>query len=121
MNAETAIVQEIRLAVGGQPGARLFRNNVGALEDKTGRWVTYGLCEGSADLVGWRTVKVTPEMVGAHVAVFLAIEVKRPGGRGPTEAQDAFLTAVARAGGRAGVARSAADAMAIADGLQGTL
>ena len=27
-----------------------------------------GLCEGSGDLIGWRTVEITPEMVGQRIA-----------------------------------------------------
>jgi ribosomal protein S19 len=38
--------------------------------------VQFGLCKGSADLIGWKRVTVTPEMVGSTVAVFTSIEVK---------------------------------------------
>lgn len=89
-------------------GARLFRNNVGSLQDARGRYVQYGLCVGSSDLIGWTEVEITPDMVGKRVAVFTAIEVKAPKGK-PTEAQNAFIDAVLRSGGRAGVARSDAD------------
>jgi hypothetical protein len=36
---------------------------------------------GSADLIGYRTITITPEMVGQQVAVFTSIEVKTPTGR----------------------------------------
>ena len=43
-NAETILQQRIRLAVGTNPDARIFRNQVGSLPDpRTGRLVTFGL------------------------------------------------------------------------------
>jgi hypothetical protein len=43
------------------PDTRIFRNQVGSLPDpRTGRLVTFGLARGSADLIGWRTITVTP-------------------------------------------------------------
>jgi hypothetical protein len=39
------------------------------------------LCKGSADLIGYRTITITPDMVGQQVAVFTSIEVKTPTGR----------------------------------------
>lgn len=112
--------------VGGpdHPDVKLFRQNVarawqGDAEKRAGpvltlrnpRMVTAGLCPGSSDLIGWRTVKVTPDMVGQELAVFTAIEVKSPRGR-VTEKQERFLKAVRQAGGFAVVARSVADALA---------
>ena len=113
-NLETTLQQEIRLALGTNPDARIFRNQVGSLPDpRTGRLVTFGLAKGSADLIGWRTVVVTPEMVGTRLAVFLSIEVKTPTGRvSPT--QQAWLSVVQGGGGLAGIARSVPDALRIA-------
>lgn len=112
-NAETDLQQRIRLAVGTRPDARLFRNQVGSLPDpRTGRLVTFGLARGSADLIGWRTVVITPDMVGRRVAVFTSIEVKTPAGRVRPE-QQAWLGVVRGAGGIAGVARSIDDALQI--------
>ena len=68
----------------------------------------FGLCKGSADLIGWRTVTVTPEMVGQKIAVFTSIEVKSTSGRVKPEQQQ-WLAAVQAAGGIAAVARSVAD------------
>jgi hypothetical protein len=76
-NDETTIQQQIRLALGTRPDLRLFRNNTGTLPDpRTGRPVQFGLARGSADLIGLRTVTITPDMVGQQVAVFTSIEVK---------------------------------------------
>ena len=114
-NAETKIQQEIRLGLGTREDVRLFRNQVGQLPDpRTGRPVQFGLAKGSADLVGWKTVTITPDMVGQEVAVFASIEVKTPAGR-PTQYQQAWLTAVERAGGIAGIARSVDDALRIVE------
>ena len=72
----------------------------------------FGLCKGSADLIGWKQVTVTPEMVGQQVAVFTSIEVKTPTGRIRPEQQQ-WLDTVQAAGGIAGVARSVEDALRI--------
>ena len=110
MNAETTLQQQIRLVVGTRPDTRLFRNQVGSLPDpRTGRLVTFGLARGSADLIGWRTVTITPEMVGQRVAIFTSIEVKTITGH-LTPAQQAWMGTVRGAGGIAGVARSVRDA-----------
>ena len=116
-NAETTLQQQIRLAVGTSPDARLFRNQVGSLPDpRTGRLVTFGLARGSADLIGWRTVTIPQAMVGSRIAVFTSIEVKTPTGRIRPE-QQAWLEAVTQAGGLAGIARSVTDAQALLSNL----
>ena len=112
-NAETTLQQQIRLAVGTRSDLRLFRNQVGSLPDpRTGRLVTFGLAKGSADLIGWRTLVITPEMVGQRIAVFTSLEIKTPSGR-LSPAQTHWLHAVRSAGGIAGVARSVDDAVRI--------
>ena len=109
-NAETILQQRIRLAVGTNPEARIFRNQVGSLPDpRSGRLVTFGLARGSADLIGWRTITVTQAMVGTRLAIFTSIEVKVPTGRVRPE-QQAWLEAVQGAGGIAVIARSVPDA-----------
>jgi hypothetical protein len=98
-----------------KPGMALWRNNCGALKDADGRLIRYGVANpGGSDLIGWRSVTVTPDMVGRRLAVFLAIEVKGANGK-PTEAQVRFIRAVNDAGGLAGVARSVDDAERITD------
>ena len=109
-NDETTLQQQIRLALGTRPDLRLFRNNTGTLPDpRTGRPVQFGLARGSADLIGLRTVTITPDMVGQQVAVFTSIEVKTPKGR-PTAEQQNWLNMVRSLGGIAGIARSVRDA-----------
>ena len=109
--SEQHIQQEIRLAI-SHGDTKVFRNNTGTLKDANGRPVQFGLCKGSADLIGWRTATVTPDMVGQRIAVFLSIEVKTPTGRLRPEQQQ-WLDAVQAAGGIAGVARSLDDALRI--------
>lgn len=114
-NAETDLQQRIRLALGTNPLLRLFRNNSGSLPDpRTGRYVQFGVASpGGSDLIGWRTITITPDLVGSQLAVFTAIEIKTPTGRA-TPAQRNFIHAVRQAGGIAGIARSVADAFKIA-------
>jgi len=109
--SEQRIQQEIRLAVSHGP-VRLYRNNTGTLRDQHGRPVSFGLCKGSADLIGWTIRTITPEMVGSQVAVFTSIEVKTPTGRLRPE-QKQWLDVVQAAGGIAGVARSVDEALRI--------
>jgi hypothetical protein len=112
-NQETDLQQRIRLALGTRPDVRAFRNQVGSLPDpRTGRLVTFGLARGSADLIGWCTITVTPAMVGTRLAIFTSIEVKTPTGRVRPE-QQAWLETVQQVGGIAIVARSVSDALAV--------
>ena len=112
-NVETKIQQEIRLGLGTRDDVRLFRNQVGQLPDpRTGRPVQFGLAKGSADLVGWKSVTITPDMVGTKIAQFVSLEVKTPTGK-PTTAQSSWLKAVSKAGGISAIARSLQDALRI--------
>lgn len=104
---EQAIMQRVMLAA-SRLGWRIFRNNVGVLPDRRGVPVRYGLCPGSSDLIGWRSVTITPAMVGDTIAQFVAVEVKTPSGKVSPE-QMAWLTAVLEAGGVAMVARDPED------------
>ena len=108
MASEQTIQQQIRIAC-SKGVCRLFRNNTGTLVDRNGRPVQFGLCKGSADLIGWTTRTITAEMVGTTVAVFTSIEVKTATGSLRPE-QRQWLDTVQAAGGVAGVARSVADA-----------
>jgi hypothetical protein len=82
--SEARVQSEVRLEA-AQKGYYLFRNNVGALQDKTGRVVRYGLGNDSsavnehfksADLIGLRRVLITEAMVGQHVGQFVSVECK---------------------------------------------
>ena len=97
--SERDIQQAILLAASAD-GHRLFRNNSGSLQDRNGRWVSFGLCVGSSDLIGF-----------SATGRFLAIEVKDKGK--PTAEQLAFIAMVRRHDGLAGVAHSVAEARAI--------
>lgn len=125
-------MKRIMLAIGGLPFLRIFRNNVGTgwqgasvrqwkenghsyMLLKDPRPLHAGLCVGSSDLIGWRIVEVTPEMVGKHVAVFTAIEIKTETGR-PTKEQSNFLQVVQMSGGIAGIARSEHEAINMVQG-----
>jgi hypothetical protein len=111
MSSEQSIQQHIRIAC-STGDTRLFRNNTGTLRDQHGRPVSFGLCKGSADLIGYRTITITPDMVGQQVAVFTSIEVKTPTGRIRPE-QRAWMETIQAAGGIAGVARSVEDAQVL--------
>lgn len=107
---ETTLVHRL-LRRASALGYRLFRNNTGVLRDANGRYVAYGLCVGSSDLIGWRSIVVGPEHVGQRLAVFVAVEAK-VGRNQPTPEQRAFLAAVRAAGGEARVIRDTAELMA---------
>jgi hypothetical protein len=120
---EHALQNEIRNALAGRCLA--FRANVGQawtgdvrrLPDgsiliRNPRPFSTGLPPGFSDLFGLVPVTITPEHVGQKLAQFFALEIKTPTGRVRPE-QARFLEAVRRQGGRAEVARSAADALAV--------
>ena len=100
---ETNILKLCLMAL-SQAGCLAWRNNTGALPDRQGRIVRYGLCNGSSDLIG-----LAPD------GIFFAVEVKTATGK-PTPEQLTFIAAIRRQGGRAGVARSPAEAVSLALG-----
>jgi hypothetical protein len=104
---EQVIMQRVMLTA-GRLGWRVYRNNVGVLTDKRGVPVRYGLCPGSADLVGWRRMVITPEMVGTTIAQFVALEVKTERGRLSDE-QARWLASLEADGGHALVVRDPQD------------
>ena len=112
-NSETKIQQEIRLALGQRSDLRLFRNETGKLPDpRTGRRVQFGLAKGSSDLIGFKTIKITPEMIGQEVAQFVSLEIKTERGKLSTMQQN-WLQKVKSSGGIVGVARTVKDAFNI--------
>ena len=120
--AHTVLKADCLLAHGARPGVRLFNNPVGegwigkaAAGSRPGsitlispRRVVFGLAPGSSDLIGLRSVVITPEMVGKTIAQFVAPEVKTGSGR-LEEAQPAFIRTVQQHGGLAGIVRSVED------------
>jgi len=104
---ETLLMRKV-MSVMSTGNTRVFRNNVG-LRKIGRRAVRYGLCPGSSDLIGWKTIEITPDMVGEKVAVFLAVEVKTVKGR-VNKNQTNFLQEVSQAGGIAKIVRSVEEA-----------
>lgn len=85
--SEGAVQSAVRLEA-ARKGVRLWRNNVGALVDARGVPVRYGLANDSkelngklksADLIGWRPVRIEPHHVGSVIGQFVSREIKRVG------------------------------------------
>jgi len=107
MKSESEIQREIMIA-GNREGMRLFRNNVAKLKHN-GRWLSFGIPgPGGSDLIGWKAITITDDMVGETVAVFASVEVKTTKGR-VTEKQRLWLNLVRSFGGIGIIARSAED------------
>lgn len=120
MKDESTIGQEIQVQAMHYK-CTLLRNNSGALEDKTGRLVRYGLGNvskkhqenfKSSDYIGITEVLITPDMIGKIVGVFTAIEAKREDWNETKKldkheiAQNNFLQWVKLKGGIAGFANT---------------
>jgi hypothetical protein len=101
VRSEANVMNDALLALSAA-GCLAWRNNTGQLPDANGRPIKFGLCVGSSDIIG-----VAPD------GRFLAVECKTAIGQ-PTDAQVRFIDAVRAKGGRAGIARSAEDAVKIA-------
>jgi len=113
---EAAYQSQMR-ATAARHGLWLFRNNVGACIDRTGRRITYGLMPGSADCIGWMPYTVQPGDVGRLLAVFVSVEFKSEKGVLRPD-QRVWLEQVQRAGGLAAVARPPMDWADVLDGWQ---
>ena len=112
---DEAYVQSLVRLEASKKGLKLWRNNVGVLEDKNGRPVRYGLANDSkqlntavksGDLIGWRPLIVKPEMIGSTIAQFVSRECKRLGwrytGTAREVAQLRWAQVVTKDGGDAG-------------------
>jgi hypothetical protein len=110
---EADVIGTLRLKA-SEAGWVLFRNNVGACYDKTGRFIRYGLANDSAqlnaslkssDLIGVRPLVIDPTHLGRTIGQFVALECKRASwtfkGTQRERAQEKFLTLVASTGGYA--------------------
>lgn len=128
---ETALVKDIQLEL-SRGEVRLWRNNVGeawagpSYETSNGGIVianpyrvNFGLCPGSGDLIGYKAITVTPEMVGRRLAVFASLEVKRPRPRPirVTLEQKDFIQLIQSVGGISDLVRSIDDAQKIIDSV----
>lgn len=110
---EAGVSQRERLAA-SREGARLWRNNVGALKNEHGARVRYGLCNDSmkmnkviksSDLIGIKPVLIKQHHVGQVIGQFVARETKKPSwkymGTDREVAQLKFITLVQSLGGDA--------------------
>ena len=117
---ESEVQQELQIH-GMHYGCNLMRNNSGALPDKHGTPVRFGLGNiskkhnkriKSSDLIGITKIVITPEMVGQTLGVFTAVEVKDPDWNEEKKfderenAQNNFINWVKSLGGFAGFANS---------------
>lgn len=85
--SESAAQARVRLEA-SRKGCRLWRNNVGALPDRRGVPMRYGLANESSavntetkssDLIGIKPVLITPLLVGCTIGQFMSREMKRYG------------------------------------------
>lgn len=105
---ETQIVHDC-MKYASELGARVWKNTRGLFLTQNGAPVRAGLlCDGSSDLIGFRSVVITQTMVGKRIAQFVALEGKTDTGKTSKE-QDIFLSVVRNAGGIAGVIRCVGD------------
>lgn len=107
---ESEILRAIR--IGLPPHVTAWRNQVGVAVYPGGQKVPYGLCRGASDLIGIRSVLITPEHVGTTIGQFVAIEVKSARGRLSPE-QQLFLNLVTAKGGLACSPRSLAEVLSV--------
>ena len=107
---ETDIVREILVGVNAIAGVRAARNNVGTIEDVRGIPVTFGLGEGSPDIVGVISFGGVESTISSlrrmrPFAIAFGIEVKQPK-RYATPKQKAWHAVARRRGFSTCVARS---------------
>lgn len=111
--SEAAISNAVRIEA-SKRGMRLWRNNVGQLNDVNGRPVRYGLCNDSpalnrvlksGDLIGIDPVRITREHEGSVIGQFVSFETKQEDwhftGTPREEAQQRWAELVISLGGRA--------------------
>ena len=103
MRLEAPVLKDVLLEA-GKWCCRLFRNNRGLFFTMGGEKVRAGLeTDGASDLIGFAQIEITPDMVGRKVAVFLAVETKKEGWKGPStdteKKQESFINFVRHWGG----------------------
>lgn len=124
--SEADLMRRLQIAA-SRLGARLFRQNTGmAWVGKVTKIERPGIypvrkgdvvirnarpfhagVTGMSDLGGWMPVEITADMVGSTVALYAQVEVKE--NARATKEQVAWIDAVKKAGGMAGIARSEGD------------
>lgn len=123
---EGDLMRSIMLRLSRIPGTKVFRNNVatawvgaskmfnkpetvnvkpGDVLIHNARILHAGLCVGSSDIIGFKSVVVTPEMVGKTIAIFAGVEIKTASGKLSKE-QIAFIDTLNRFGAIGAVARN---------------
>lgn len=110
---ERDVQSDVRETLSSMRGVVHWRNNVGSLQDASGRWVQYGLCDGSADLIACVPTQLTCTSCGAPLPPlgrFVGLEVKGPTSR-VTPAQIAWQRVVEGAHGVAGIVREPLEAV----------
>ena len=121
MKSEHRIQDEIRLAASAH-GLTLWKNSIGQgwmgkILSQGGEYLTlknpyrlsFGIGgKGGSDLIGYKSITITQEMVGQTIAQWVSIEVKSKTGR-LSKDQKHHLKVVQEAGGIAIVARSVED------------
>ena len=100
MRTESNILNDCLIAL-SESGCTVWRNNTGVLKDANGRPIKFGLCVGSSDIIGM-----------SKDGLFLAVECKTLTGKASAD-QERFMSRVRARGGRAGIARTAQEAVAI--------
>jgi hypothetical protein len=113
--AHTALLRDIRLALGREPDLVLWQVNQGHGEDKEGRHFAQGMVRGASDLIGILHLNRRFNY-GASVAtfisgLFISLEVKT-GNATLSKDQQAFRDCVQRYGGFHAVVHSVEEARA---------
>ena len=114
--SEASLMREIQIAACNL-GWRLLRNNIGMAWSGNPckfcrhrmRPIRYGVGgKGWPDTIGWKTITITPEMVGQEIAQFAGVEIKTDDGILEKEQAD-VLIGIIKAKGIGIVARSVHD------------
>lgn len=116
-HTEAVVSAQVRVEA-AERGGILWRNNVGAAIDASGRHIRYGICNDSkrinarfksSDLIGILPVKITMGHVGAVIGQFIARECKKADwiykGTDREKAQLRFIELVTSMGGNAAFTR----------------
>lgn len=115
--SESLVSKQILVTVGNRDDVTLWRNNcgqayVGKFDRESNsiqfpKAIRYGVNNpGGSDLIGFVQVKITEDMIGGTLAVFLGVEIKREKGGVASPEQIEFIDFVNTSGGIAGIVNS---------------